>query len=112
MNTTAIGRHAESAAAAHLVSSGHIIVDRNWRTRYCEVDIITTKNQTVYFVEVKYRSNAKQGTGLDYITLKKMQQMAFAAQMWVSNHNWLGPYELAAIEVTAPDFTVMDWTVI
>lgn len=106
MNTTNVGKRAESAAAAYLAHRGYTVLVRNWRTRYCEIDIIAQKDQTVYFVEVKYRSNTKQGSGLDYITPKKLQQMSFAAQMWVSNHNWQGDYQLLAVAITGKAFAV------
>ena len=61
---------------------GYEIIERNWRTRYCEIDIIARRDHVYYFVEVKYRSSAKQGGGLAAITAKKLRQMSFAAQLY------------------------------
>lgn len=94
------GHDAEQVAAQYVADRGYIITATNWKTRNCEVDIIATKSKIVYFIEVKFRKNSGQGSGLDYITPKKMSQMQFAAQIWVSQHNFSGDYRLAAIEVS------------
>ena len=106
MNTSAIGRRAEQVAAAFLVRKGCEIVARNWRTKYCEIDVVAFRDATVFFCEVKYRSRSAQGNGLDYITPAKLRQMQFAADLWVHMHQWPGDYELCAIEVSGPNFVI------
>jgi uncharacterized protein (TIGR00252 family) len=106
MKTFDIGRQAEAAAAAFLERKGCTVIVQNWRTRWCEIDVIAQKDTTMYFCEVKYRSTSQQGTGLDYITPKKLQQMRFAAEMWVHQHSWQGEYSLCAIEVSGREFRV------
>lgn len=106
MSSVSTGRQAEQVAADYLQNNGFSVIDRNWRTRYCEIDLVAVKDHIVYFVEVKYRRTTYQGAGMDYITPKKLQQMQFAANMWVNNKHWLGDYRLAAVEVSGPDFTV------
>lgn len=106
MTTTTIGKAAEDAAAQYLSSKKYEILDQNWRTRWCEIDIIAQKKKVIYFVEVKYRKSDVWGGGLEYITPKKLDQMRFAAEFWVSNHSWRGDYRLSAIEVTGADFTI------
>lgn len=99
------GHEAERVAAEYLVDEGYEVVELNWRTRVCEIDIIAKKENVIYFVEVKSRSSTQQGAGLDYITPKKLEQMAFSARMWVSENKYEGDYELSAIEI-GPDFAV------
>lgn len=94
------GHDAEKVAAEYLIDHGYKIVELNWKTRYCEIDIVAEKNKTIYFVEVKSRKSTTFGTGLDYITPKKLQQMSFAAEMWVSDHNYQHNYQLAAVELS------------
>ncbi len=81
--TKNIGDRAEDEAANYLVRRGHEVIDRNWKTKYCEIDVISIKNETVYFTEVKYRKTADQGGGLAAITKKKRNQMHFAANLYV-----------------------------
>jgi len=85
--TKKIGDSAEDEAANHLVRLGHEIVERNWKTKYCEIDIVSHKNDTVYFTEVKYRKSARQGDGLAAITQKKLNQMSFAARLYAQTKN-------------------------
>ena len=56
------GGEAETAAATYLASKGYHIVDRNWKTKWCEVDIIARKDAVIYFVEVKHRAKARRVT--------------------------------------------------
>ena len=100
------GQKAEQAAANYLESRRFQILETNWRTPWCEIDIIACKEGIVLFTEVKYRSDSLQGTGFDYITPKKITQMGRAAESWVQQNKWTGPYQLAAIEVEGPNYTI------
>ncbi len=105
-----IGRKAEQVAASYLLRHDYSIIQRNWRTRYCEIDIVAAHKGVIWFVEVKYRRQHTQGKGLDYITDKKQRQMYFAAEMWIKHFNWFGDYDIAALEVTGPYFEVTAFT--
>ncbi len=106
MTSTERGRSAERAAGVYLERLGYEVLDYNWRTKYCEIDIVARKQSVIHFVEVKYRQSARQGSGLEYVTEKKLAQMRFAAELWVSTHNWPGDYVLSAIEVSGTDYAV------
>ncbi len=84
MTTRQIGDKGEQAAADWLTADGHEIVARNWRTRYCEIDIVSVKGEMLYFTEVKYRKNDDFGDGLAAITAKKQRQMRFAAELFLA----------------------------
>ena len=84
--TRAIGDAGEQTAADWLVADGHEIIARNWRTRYCEIDIVSMKDDVLYFTEVKYRKNDDFGGGLAAITAKKQRQMRFAAELFIAKH--------------------------
>lgn len=109
MTNHAVGHRAEEYAANYLAENGHEILALNWKTARCEIDIITQKNQVIYFVEAKYRQNDSYGQGLDYITASKMRQMSYAAETWVHWQNYSGEYCLAAIELTGPNFEVTNF---
>lgn len=106
MTTTETGRRAEAVAADFLRHKGCTIATQNWRTRWCEIDVVAVRAGVVYFCEVKYRRSARQGSGLDYITPKKLQQMRFAAEFWVAKHRWNGECQLCAVEVSGPQFRI------
>jgi len=106
--STQVGGMAESASAKYLERIGYEVINRNWRTRVCEIDIIAKKSGVVYFVEVKYRSGNKQGSGIEYITPSKLKQMTFAADCWIADNRYKGDYCLSAIEVSG-DFKVTEF---
>ena len=99
-STTSIGRDAELRVANYLKKQKHKILALNWRTRWCEIDIVSSNKKCVYFTEVKYRSSDAWGAGLDYITEKKLKQMRFAAEFWLANQDWTGDSVLQAAEVS------------
>lgn len=109
MTNYAVGHEAEKQAAVYLQSQGFKVLELNWHTTYCEVDIVAQKGKRIYFTEVKYRESLNYGAGLEYITPKKLNQMKFAAEVWVSQHRWKDDYQLAALEITGPDFTVTNF---
>lgn len=113
VQTEPIGTVAESVVADYLVQRGHEIIDRNWKTKYCEIDIISQKDGTIYFTEVKYRRQPNQGGGLAAITPKKLQQMTFAARVYVKAKRTNDmDLRLAVASVTGQPPIVGDWIVL
>ncbi|HLG90620.1 MAG TPA: YraN family protein [Candidatus Saccharimonadales bacterium] len=104
MKATATGRNAEAAVADYLVENGFKILAKNWRTRWCEIDIIAQKDKTIHFIEVKYRFSESHGSGFEYITPHKLNQIKFAGRFWTAQNHWDGDYRLIAAEVTGPGF--------
>ena len=99
--STQVGKWGEELVATELRRRKHTLIQLNWRTRWCEIDVITKRKKTVYFTEVKTRSNASYGSGFAYITPKKLQQMRFAAERWLHEQKWRGDARLCAAEVDA-----------
>lgn len=87
ITTKMIGDSAEDVVSKYLVKTGHEIIDRNWRTKYCEIDIVSKINDIIYFTEVKYRKKPDQGGGLAAITKTKLRQMKFAAEYYALSNN-------------------------
>lgn len=108
MSNYKVGHDAEVLAAEYLKKLKFKILELNWKTKYCEIDIVAQKKKAIYFVEVKSRKNENQGLGLDYITPKKLNQMRFAAEMWVSVNRWHGEYQLAALSRDGEEFTLTE----
>lgn len=104
ITTTNIGKLAEDTVSRYLQKQGYEILNRNWKTRTCEIDLVAFKQKTIYFIEVKYRSSGKQGNGFAYITPQKQRQMRYAAALWVAKNNWQGLYCLSSASVGGPKF--------
>ena len=110
-STRQIGNESESVAAAYLIQQGHHILERNWKTRWCEIDIVSRKDDTLYFTEVKHRKNNKAGDGLAAITPKKLRQMNFAAAAYGVRHDIVEKIDmrLLAVATTGTPPTVTDY---
>lgn len=100
------GKSAELAVIDYLKSKKFKILDHNWKTPKCEIDIVAKKDKCVYFVEVKYRSSQSQGDGFEYVTPAKQKQMSYSAEIWVSQNKWQGEYCLSAASVSGPNFDI------
>ena len=99
LTTRKIGDAGENEAARYLQEKGHRIVARNWRTKYCEIDIISRVGGTIYFTEVKYRKNDAQGGGVAAVTPKKQKQMKFAAELFAAQQNIDTDMRLAVADI-------------
>lgn len=110
MKATASGRQAEAAVADYLSENGFKLLAKNWRTRWCEIDIIAQKDKIIHFIEVKYRFSESHGSGFEYITPHKLNQIKFAARFWNAQNDWDGDYRITAAEVTGLDFTDINLT--
>lgn len=85
-NTTAIGQQAEDLAAKYLTSNGYKIVERNYRDRFCEIDIIACNKESICFVEVKFRNTNDFGGGVGAIHSDKQRRLRQSAESWLSSH--------------------------
>lgn len=111
-NTTKTGHQAESAVADYLKSKGHTIIEQNHKTPYYEIDLISIKDDKIYFTEVKYRKNSAHGNGLDAITAAKLSQMHFAAESYLKfTKSKFKNYQplLAAASVTSSNYQIQTW---
>jgi putative endonuclease len=78
------GRRAEALAAEHLIAHGLTIVDRNFRTRFGEIDLIARDGTTLVFVEVRMRSSAAYGGGIESISSAKRARLIAAANGYLA----------------------------
>lgn len=113
-NTTRLGLRGEEATVEYLVSAGHMIVARNFKTKLYEIDIISVFRGRIYFTEVKYRKNGDYGGGVSAVDRRKLAQMRFAAECFMKyqrRFTGLSPL-LAVADVAGADFSVKDWIVL
>ena len=74
-----LGRTGEDLAAKHLVARGYVILERNYRAPYGEIDLIALDAGTVVFVEVKTRTTEAYGAPELAVDLRKQERMVKAA---------------------------------
>jgi uncharacterized protein (TIGR00252 family) len=99
-STTETGRLAETATAHLLERAGHTILDRNWRNRWCELDLVTRRNGTIHIIEVRYRARPFWGAGLESITADKAARLQRAALAWSQSHGYAGARQIDIASVS------------
>src|SRR5574343_750250 len=80
------GDDAEALAAAYLRRAGLQIQMQNYRVRGGELDLIALDGETLVFVEVRYRKNARFGGAAASIDARKQQRLIHAAQVYLLIH--------------------------
>ncbi|NCU37455.1 ribonuclease HII [Candidatus Saccharibacteria bacterium] len=105
VTTRMIGDASETIACRYLEAMGHHICERNWRTKWCEIDIISKKDNILYFTEVKHRRSSRGGSGFDAITARKQRKMSFAAELYAMSHDTCD-LRLAVIATSGDDPSV------
>ena len=80
------GRAAEDAAVRHLWWRGYQILERNYRTRAGEVDIIARKGDTMVFVEVRSKKEGSPVAPKDTVTPAKERRIDDAASVYLKAH--------------------------
>ena len=108
--TKQLGDRGEQVVVDYLEASGYEIVARNYKTKLFEVDIISRKNEMLYFTEVKYRSDHDFGEALDFIDKKKQQKMHLAVAGFLATHPEYADFTpILAVAAVGEDFKLEEW---
>jgi putative endonuclease len=88
-----LGHLGEALAANYLEKQAYIIIGRNYRTPYGEIDVIAQRGDMIVFVEVKTRASDSLGPPEISITPRKAEHMRCAAEYYIQQHpelknNW------------------------
>ena len=86
MNTKITGNEGEKRASAYLESKGFQILERNWRTKRGEVDIIAVKNDILVFVEVKTLPNGTLDMIQRELNYQKRQRIIKTSKRFLLKH--------------------------
>ncbi len=80
------GARGETLAVQYLQNKGYKILEKNWRCRHWEIDIIASKGNMLHIFEVKTRTNLKYGYPEESIGYSKMQSLRNAAEEYQYKH--------------------------
>lgn len=80
------GQDAEDYACRYLSRSKLRIIERNYRCRQGEIDIIALCGRELVFIEVKYRKNNQYGHAFEVVSPTKQRKIITAAQVFLCNH--------------------------
>ncbi|GHT15507.1 hypothetical protein AGMMS49573_02130 [Endomicrobiia bacterium] len=88
-NIRDIGFEKEKAVVNHLNNFKYKILTTNFRTNFGEIDIIAKHNDTIVFIEAKYRKSSYSGTPQEAVTAKKQQKIINSAFILLENLYYL-----------------------
>ena len=103
VNNKTLGERGESIAVAYLKGQKFTIVERNFRCKAGEVDIVAREGKTLVFVEVKTRRTSVYGPPQLAVTSFKQRQISKAALTWLAKKRLFGSsarFDVIAIVVT------------
>lgn len=83
----ALGAHGELLAARFLTRQGLFLLDRNWRCRQGEIDLVLRDGRTLVVCEVKTRTSNDYGTPHEAINRRKVDRMRRLASCWLRAHS-------------------------
>ncbi len=105
-----LGRQGEELAAGFLAEAGLVVLERNWRCKDGEIDIVALDGRTLVICEVKTRSGIRFGTPLEAVTRPKARRLRKLAVLWVNAHGLI--FEAIRIDIVgvlrsvSGDFTI------
>lgn len=98
MSQYTAGLTGEKLAEEYLLKLGYKLVERRFRSRHGEVDLIARKGKTLHFIEVKYRPDSRLGSGLSGITPAKKRHLMDSVKAYLGKkpQTW----QLSYLEIT------------
>lgn len=99
------GSQGENAAAEYLVKKGYEVLERNYRYRRAEVDLIVRKKNWLVFVEVKTRTGNAFGFPEEFVNREKEENILSAAEEYMYKIDWQGNvrYDIVSVLWTGVD---------
>jgi putative endonuclease len=94
-----LGRKGEQLAVQYLRARGMRILDRNWRCRHGEIDVVAQDGASLVVVEVKTRSGHTHGTALESVSRAKLVRLRALTARWLAAQP--RPYDHVRIDVIA-----------
>lgn len=101
-----LGIAGEELAARELTSRGYAILERRYRTRYGEIDIVAEEGGTLVFVEVRARATAEFGRAAESVTGMKKRRVAAMAVDYLARHHMTNRpcrFDVVAIDAALSD---------
>lgn len=80
------GQAAEKLAQTYLLKKGFVFIDKNYHCRHGEIDLIFKDNDTIVFIEVRFRRQVNFGSACESIDNKKQQKIIKTAEYYLYYH--------------------------
>lgn len=108
MNTRKKGAAYEQVAAAYLQNHGVRILERNYRNRRGEIDLIGKDGEYTVFIEVKYRKDDEKGSPAEAVNFAKQKTICKVADYYRMTHG-MGEFSAVRYDVVAIEGEVITW---
>jgi putative endonuclease len=86
----ALGAAGEDAVAGWYTAAGYEVLDRNWRCRDGELDLVVARDRLIVFCEVKTRRNEAFGAPVEAVTVPKQRRLRALAVQWLGERRCAG----------------------
>lgn len=86
-SSDAVGRYGEQVAVTHLERAGMVVLDRNWRCRHGELDVVAMDGSCLVAVEVKTRRSTAYGHPVEAVTRVKLGRLRRLVAQWLADHD-------------------------
>lgn len=103
------GQLAEVMAATFLQKQGLKLVEKNFRCKYGEIDLIMQDGKTLVFVEVRLRSNQNYGGAAMSINQAKQQKLTRSAEHYLQTHHIQSACRFDAILLQSTQLNAVEW---
>ena len=94
-----VGKKGEYLAAKFLFERGYKILEKNWRFRRSEIDIICEKENVLVFVEVKTKSYVTYGNPEESVDERKAAKVVEGAEEYVYQRDWQGDIQFDIVSI-------------
>lgn len=103
-HTREYGSYGEELAGRFYESKGFIILEKNFRCRLGEIDIIAGNTEMIVFAEVKLRRDSSFAGAAEYVTASKQKKVINAARVWLGRNNRPDKYlRFDVVEIYLPE---------
>jgi putative endonuclease len=100
----ALGAYGERIAVRVLTDAGLTVLDRNWRCREGELDVVARDGDALVFCEVKTRTGTGFGHPVEAVTAEKRRRLRLLARSWLAAHDHHAPdlrFDVVGVHVPA-----------
>lgn len=102
MSRRALGARGEAIAGDWYTARGYRVLDRNWRCRDGELDLVLEGEGAIVFCEVKTRSSDAFGIGAEAVTRDKQLRIRKLSARWLAEHGRRGNVRFDVVSILAP----------
>ncbi|MBC7196082.1 MAG: YraN family protein, partial [Deferribacterales bacterium] len=93
------GKKGEELALNFLENNGYKLIEKNFKSKFGEIDLIMKDGEVIVFVEVKYRLSEDYGSPKDAVTYEKMKKIIKTAEYFIVKNNLNSLYRFDVVSI-------------